>query len=179
MPLAPPVTTAILPRGPSLRDNVVRYNISQDDGLKDHDACIFAWVGGAEMKSTTVYNNTTFNTRGAAVGFAGDPKYAEPAPVFNVDGFKSFDEWVKATGQETAGGRVAGVLGDPHATQGRERLAHGSGQAREAPRVPVAAGVRGDRRGRGPAGAVRVRPREAGLLRRRAAGGTALRYRRA
>jgi hypothetical protein len=130
-------------------DNIVRYNISQDDGLKDHDAGIFIWVGGAGMKSTTVYNNTIFNTRGAAVAFAGNPKYLEPAPVFrfhnnifmsqgpqirggskfgifqgnlywamgergfNVDGFKNFDEWVKATGQETIDGRVVGVFGDP------------------------------------------------------------------
>jgi hypothetical protein len=130
-------------------DNIVRYNISQDDGMKDHDAGIFVWVGGANMKSTTVHNNTVFNTRGAAVAFGFSPKYAEPAPVFrfhnnifvsqgpqirggakngifqgnlywsmgergfNVDGFKNFDEWVKATGQETLDGRVVGVFGDP------------------------------------------------------------------
>jgi hypothetical protein len=63
-------------------DNVVRYNISQDDGLFAHDAGIFVWVGGAEMKSTLVHNNTIFNTKGAAVAFDGDKKFAEPAPVF-------------------------------------------------------------------------------------------------
>jgi hypothetical protein len=32
---------------------------------------------------------------------------------FNVDNFKNFDEWVKATGQETIDGKVVGVFGDP------------------------------------------------------------------
>lgn len=68
--------------GGRFADNVVRYNISQDDGLKDHDAGIFVWVGGAEMKSTLVHNNTIFNTKGAAVAFGVDKRYAEPAPVF-------------------------------------------------------------------------------------------------
>lgn len=62
-------------------DNVVRYNISQDDGLKAHDAGIYVWVGGAGMKSTLVHNNTIFNTKGSAVAFGADPKYATPPPV--------------------------------------------------------------------------------------------------
>jgi hypothetical protein len=62
-------------------DNIVRYNISQDDGLKDHDAGIFVWVGGAEMKSTLVHNNTIFNTKGAAVAFGASQKYADQLPL--------------------------------------------------------------------------------------------------
>jgi hypothetical protein len=62
-------------------DNIVRYNISQDDGLKDHDAGIFVWVGGAEMKSSLVHNNTIFNTRGAAVAFGVSQKYADQLPL--------------------------------------------------------------------------------------------------
>lgn len=60
--------------------NTVRYNISQDDGLKDHDAGIFVWVGGAEMKTTLVHNNTIFNTKGSAVAFGVSPKYADQLP---------------------------------------------------------------------------------------------------
>lgn len=62
-------------------DNTVRYNISQDDGLKDHDAGIFVWVGGPGMESTTVYNNTIFNSKGSAVAFGVDKKYDVPMPV--------------------------------------------------------------------------------------------------
>ncbi len=62
-------------------DNIVRYNISQDDGLKDHDSGIFVWVGGAEMKSTLVHNNTIFNTKGAAVAFGVSQKYADQLPT--------------------------------------------------------------------------------------------------
>jgi hypothetical protein len=62
-------------------DNIVRYNISQDDGLKDHDAGIFVWVGGAEMVSTLVHNNTIFNTKGAAVAFGVSSRYADQLPT--------------------------------------------------------------------------------------------------
>lgn len=62
------------------RDNVVRYNISQDDGLTNHNAGIYVWVGGAGMESTDIFNNTIFNSKGAAVAFGGDPAYAEPRP---------------------------------------------------------------------------------------------------
>ncbi|HET8547921.1 MAG TPA: right-handed parallel beta-helix repeat-containing protein [Bryobacteraceae bacterium] len=63
-------------------DNVVRYNISQDDGLKDHDAGIFVWVGGPGMKSTLVHNNTIFNSKGSAVAFGVAKDYTGPMPVF-------------------------------------------------------------------------------------------------
>ncbi len=131
------------------RNNIVRYNISQDDGLTNHNAGIYVWVGGSGMESTDVYNNTIFNSKGAAVGFGGDPRYAKPKPRmtfrnnilvsgeaqiegganngrfegnlywamgdggFLVDGYKSFEAWVKATRQETIGGIVVGHYTDP------------------------------------------------------------------
>jgi hypothetical protein len=61
-------------------NNVVRYNISQDDGLFDHNAGIFVWVGGAEMKSTLVHNNTVFNSKGSAVIIAGGKAYENQMP---------------------------------------------------------------------------------------------------
>lgn len=61
-------------------DNVVRYNISQDDGLDHHDAGIYVWVGGAGMKSTLVHNNTIFNTKGSAVVFGVARPYADQLP---------------------------------------------------------------------------------------------------
>jgi parallel beta helix pectate lyase-like protein len=54
---------------PRFAGNVVRYNVSQDDGLYDHDAGIFVWVGGAGMESTLVHNNTIWSTKGSAVAY--------------------------------------------------------------------------------------------------------------
>ncbi len=62
------------------RGNTVRYNISQDDGLTNHNAGIYVWVGGANMESTDCYNNTIFNSKGAAVGFGLDKRYANQLP---------------------------------------------------------------------------------------------------
>ncbi len=131
------------------RGNTVRYNISQDDGLTNHNAGIYVWVGGANMESTDCYNNTIFNSKGAAVGFGVDKRYADQLPKmtfrnnifvtgeaqieggaekgvfqgniywamgdggFLVDGHKSFDEWVAATGQEKLNGKVVGRYADP------------------------------------------------------------------
>jgi hypothetical protein len=131
-----------------LENNTVRYNISQDDGQKDHNAGIFVWVGGAGMKSTLVHNNTIFNNKGSAVTIGFAKKYAAESPRldffnnifvslsdqvrgaargrfagnvywsmggrgFHIDGFDSFNKWVASTGQEMAGGRLAGRFGDP------------------------------------------------------------------
>ncbi|HXK59656.1 MAG TPA: right-handed parallel beta-helix repeat-containing protein [Acidobacteriota bacterium] len=61
--------------------NIVRYNISQDDGLKTDKiegrtvrqvAAIRVWIGGENMVDTLVHNNTIFNSQGAAVDFGGN-----------------------------------------------------------------------------------------------------------
>ncbi|NWF84027.1 MAG: right-handed parallel beta-helix repeat-containing protein [Bryobacteraceae bacterium] len=62
-------------------NNVVRYNISQDDGLFDHNAAIFVWVGGAQMKSALVHNNTVLNAKGSAVIIRGAKEYASQMPA--------------------------------------------------------------------------------------------------
>ncbi len=62
------------------RGNTVRYNISQDDGLTNHNAGIYVWVGGAGMENTDCYNNTIFNSKGAAVGFGVDRQFANQLP---------------------------------------------------------------------------------------------------
>ncbi len=65
---------------PRFANNVVRYNVSQDDGLFDHNAGIFVWVGGKDMESTLVHNNTIWNTKGSAVAYGVDKRYAKPMP---------------------------------------------------------------------------------------------------
>jgi hypothetical protein len=130
-------------------NNIVRFNISQDDGLTNHNAGIYVWVGGTGMESTDIYNNTIFNSKGAAVAFGANPRYAKPQPRmtfrnnifvsaeaqieggsekgrfernlcwamgeggFLVDGYKSFDAWTAATGQEKVGNILVGLYADP------------------------------------------------------------------
>ena len=88
--------------------NTVRYNISQDDGLKDHNAGIFVWIGGAEMKSTLVHNNTIFNNKGSAVAIAFDKKYEAQVSQFEFYNniFVSLSDQVRGA----AKGRFAGNL---------------------------------------------------------------------
>jgi hypothetical protein len=63
---------------PRFANNTVRYNVSQDDGLFGHNAGIYVWVGGVDMESTLVHNNTIWNTRGSAVTYGVSKKYAKP-----------------------------------------------------------------------------------------------------
>jgi hypothetical protein len=126
---------------PPFRNNVVRYNVSQDDGTMSHDAGIYVWVGGSGMESTDVYNNTVFNSKGSAVAFGGDPRFAKPRPrmafynnvfvsggpqiaggaesgtfrgnLYWAMGPGGFDAWVRASGQETLDGHVVGRFADP------------------------------------------------------------------
>jgi hypothetical protein len=65
---------------PRFANNTVRYNVSQDDGLFDHNAGIFVWVGGQGMESTLVHNNTIWNTKGSAVAYGISKKYAQHLP---------------------------------------------------------------------------------------------------
>jgi len=65
---------------PRFANNVVRYNVSQDDGLFDHNAGIFVWVGGAGMESTLVHNNTIWNTKGSAVAYGIAKEHADELP---------------------------------------------------------------------------------------------------
>lgn len=62
-------------------NNVVRYNISQDDGLTNHDAGIFLWQGDVGMETTDVYNNTVFNSKGSGVAFGAATGVEENVPL--------------------------------------------------------------------------------------------------
>jgi hypothetical protein len=62
------------------KKNVVRYNISQDDGLSNHNAGIYVWVGDVGMEDTEIYNNTIFNSKGAAVAFGVPSEYKGELP---------------------------------------------------------------------------------------------------
>jgi hypothetical protein len=62
------------PGAPDFKDNIVRYNISQDDGVKNNRRSgIDVFSASANASSCQVYNNTVYNSRGAAVGFGGLP----------------------------------------------------------------------------------------------------------
>ncbi len=51
-------------------DNVIRYNISENDGYGSHHAGIFA-VGSARQSNTRIYHNTVYNSAGRNA-LAGD-----------------------------------------------------------------------------------------------------------
>jgi hypothetical protein len=68
------------PGAPEFANNVVRYNISQDDGLFAHNSGIYVWVGGSGFRSSVVHNNTIFNTKGSAVAFSVEEKYKDQLP---------------------------------------------------------------------------------------------------
>jgi len=86
--------------------NVVRYNISQDDGNKDHNAGIFVWVGGEGMKSSLIHNNTIFNNKGSAVAIAFDKKYA--GEVVQLDFYNNIFVSLSDQVRGAAKGRFAG-----------------------------------------------------------------------
>lgn len=81
---------------PVFRKNQVRYNISQDDGLTNHDAGIYIYVD-AGMEDSDIFNNTIFNSKGAAVAFGVERHYKGPLPrmtfrnnIFVSGGLKSW-----------------------------------------------------------------------------------------
>ena len=62
------------PTGPVWKNNIVRYNISVNDGGKNNVGCGLEVYGGDErISDAEVYNNTVYNTKGGAVGFGGLP----------------------------------------------------------------------------------------------------------
>ena len=90
---------------PRFADNIVRYNISQDDGLFGHNAGIYVWVGGEGMESTLVHNNTIFNTKGSAVAFGVSQKYKGPLPKMTF-----YDNVFVSQGPQIAGGSEKGTF---------------------------------------------------------------------
>jgi len=59
---------------PAWKSNIVRYNISVNDGYKRNvGAGIEVIANGDGISDAEVYNNTIYNEQGAAVGFAGIP----------------------------------------------------------------------------------------------------------
>jgi hypothetical protein len=65
---------------PVWRNNIVRYNISVNDGYQNNVGCGIEVHGGDfRMSDAQVYNNTVYNARGGGVGFGG---MAVPGVVF-------------------------------------------------------------------------------------------------
>jgi hypothetical protein len=62
------------PGAPDFKDNVIRYNISSNDGVKNNRRSgIDVFSAGANASRCQVYNNTVYNRNGPAVGFGGLP----------------------------------------------------------------------------------------------------------
>ena len=62
------------PTAPTWKNNIVRYNISVNDGTKNNVGCGIEVIANDEgMSDAEVYHNTVYNEKGGAVGFAGQP----------------------------------------------------------------------------------------------------------
>lgn len=54
------------------RDNIIRYNLSVDDGYKNSQSGIHIWSGGSDMASAEIYGNTIINCTGHAIAYLHD-----------------------------------------------------------------------------------------------------------
>jgi hypothetical protein len=62
------------PTAPVWKNNIVRYNISVNDGIRTNIGCgIEVIANEAGMSDAEVYNNTVYNAKGGAVGFGRRP----------------------------------------------------------------------------------------------------------
>lgn len=61
------------PTAPVWKNNIVRYNVSVNDGYKNDCSGINVYGGDERMSDAEVYNNTVYNTKGGAVGLSGIP----------------------------------------------------------------------------------------------------------
>jgi len=62
------------PGAPDFKNNIIRYNISQDDSIKNNRRSgIDVFSASPNASDCQVYNNTIYNRTGAAVGFGGLP----------------------------------------------------------------------------------------------------------
>ena len=128
------------------KNNVVRYNLSVNDGWKDHKAGIFVAPLDVGVSNCDIYHNTVYNALGSAVAFLGT--YPAPGIRFRNNLFVSAEELIAgdpgtarfegncywsltdspvatgglsfedwlATGQERRGRTVLGRYADPRLT---------------------------------------------------------------
>jgi len=69
-----PVLPVPIPRCPVFRDNIIRYNISQNDGVKNNRRSgIDIYSASSNASACQVYNNTVYSRHGAAVDSAVYP----------------------------------------------------------------------------------------------------------
>ncbi len=81
------------PTAPVWKNNIVRYNISVNDGIRTNVGCgIEVIANDTDMSDAEVYNNTVYNEKGGAVGFAQMPV---PRVRFRNNIFVSAQELIK------------------------------------------------------------------------------------
>ncbi|UCF42553.1 MAG: right-handed parallel beta-helix repeat-containing protein [Planctomycetota bacterium] len=60
------------PTAPVYKDNIVRYNITQNDGTRNNRmSSIDIFAADVGMSDCQIYNNTIYNKKGAAIAFGG------------------------------------------------------------------------------------------------------------
>jgi hypothetical protein len=134
----------------TFNNNIVRYNISVNDGQKNNYKGILLATGSPKegpIHNTKIYGNTIYSSISSAIFFgrkgiyntkafnnlfitANNQKLVQGNPdrtmatfagnvywavdgAFDFAGYKSLDEWQKATGQEMLNGKPVGLVVNP------------------------------------------------------------------
>jgi len=139
----------------TFNNNIVRYNISVNDGRKNNYSGINLWTGSPKddpIRNTQIYGNTVYSSRGPAIAFwqkegiyntkicnnlfitANNKKLVRGNPdksmatfagnvywavdgKYDIAGYKSLEEWRKATSQEMLNAKPVGLVVDPKVTE--------------------------------------------------------------
>jgi len=100
------------PTAPVWRNNIVRYNVSVNDGSKNNVGCgIEVYGGDFRISDAEVYNNTVYNAKGGGVGFGG---LAVPGIVFRNNIFVTAGDIIRGDpGPSRFEGNCYWPIGDP------------------------------------------------------------------
>ena len=110
------------PTGPVWKNNVVRYNISVNDGYRTNvGAGIEVYGGDERISDAEIYNNIVYNEKGAAVGFGGlaAPNMRFRNNIFVTKGPLIKGDWTPARFE----GNLYWTLGDGAITEAHKTLA--------------------------------------------------------
>jgi len=135
-------------------NNIVRYNVSVNDGRKNNYSGITFWTGSPKddsIRNTQIYGNTIYSSTASTIAFwvregiyntkvfnnlfitANNQKLVDGKPdramaifagnaywavdgKYDIAGYRSLDEWRKASGQEMLNGKHVGMVIDPKVT---------------------------------------------------------------
>jgi hypothetical protein len=139
--------------GAPVTNNIVRYCVSENDGQGDHGVGIFTFLADGRISDCDVYHNVIYNEdgRGCVYGAMPDSRFRNNIFIvkgsgshlketqhglfqgncywtidgsIDLEGYRSLEDWRKATGKEMLGDTPTGCEMDPglHQAGGGEKL---------------------------------------------------------